>query len=100
MGRARAALATVKSRVEFFGKRPQDIAKPSAPVDHSILICAPITGTIVDRKVGPGKYIKTVAAEPLFLISDLNTLWVQADIFESDLAFIHLGTLVEITVEA
>jgi len=29
-----------------------------------------------------------------------NTLWVQADIFESDLAFIHLGTLVEITVDA
>jgi cobalt-zinc-cadmium efflux system membrane fusion protein len=98
--RAEATLATVESRLELFGKQPQEIERPGAPVDRSIVIRAPISGTVVDRKIGPGQYIRPDAAEPLFLISDLTTLWVQADVFESDLALIHLQAPVEIIVEA
>ena len=100
VGRARAALATVESRVDFFGKQSQDIANPGAPVDRSILICAAITG-YDGRSQGWARPVhKTRCRRPVFLVSDLSTLWVQAGIFESDFAFIHLGTSVEITVGA
>jgi len=98
--RAAATLATVESRLEIFGKRPQDITRSDSSVDRDILICAPISGTIVDRKVGPGQYVRPDAADPLFLISDLTSLWVLADVFESDLALVRLQTPVEISTEA
>ncbi len=98
--RAQAALAAVESRIEIFGKEPKDFALDGAALDSSIVIRAPISGTIVDRKIGPGQYVKPDTAEPLFLISNLTTLWVQADVFESDLAYVHVQAPVEITVAA
>jgi len=61
---------------------------------------APIAGTIVDRKIGPGQYVKPDMPDPLFMISDLTTLWVLVDVFESDVAAIHLNMPVEVAVSA
>jgi len=57
-------------------------------VDRSIVIRAPISGTVVDRKIGPGQYIKPDAADPLFLISDLTTLWFSRRFLKSGLSII------------
>jgi cobalt-zinc-cadmium efflux system membrane fusion protein len=65
-----------------------------------VTIKAPISGTIVDRKIGPGQYIKADAPDPLFLISDLSTVWVVADVFESDLLQLRNRAPVEIHIDA
>ena len=39
-------------------------------------------------------------AAPLFVISDLNQLWVQMDIFEKDIGLIHVGATVLLQVPA
>lgn len=101
--RANAAQALIESRLVIFGKTPQEIAKlgdQAAPIDRRVKIFAPLTGTIVERKVGPGQYIKPDALDALLLISDLSTLWVWGDVYESDMAHVHLGTPVQITVAA
>jgi cobalt-zinc-cadmium efflux system membrane fusion protein len=69
-------------------------------VDSRVEIRAPFSGTIVERKVGPGQYAKLDAQEPLLLISDLSTLWVQADVYESFLANVRVGAPVSITMAA
>jgi cobalt-zinc-cadmium efflux system membrane fusion protein len=98
--RADAALAAVESRLALFGKNPQEIANLGQRVDQLVTLRAPISGTIVDRKIGPGQFVKPDAPDPLFLISDLTTLWVLADVYESDVALIHQNMPVEVTVEA
>lgn len=98
--RAQAALSVGQAKLELFGKAPGDIARTKATVDRRLTIVAPISGTIVDRQVGLGQILKTDASAPLFQISDLSALWVQADVFESDLANIRLGSPVAISVES
>jgi len=98
--RAMAALAVAQSRLMIFGKTPGDIARLNAGVDRTLIIAAPITGTVVDRQVGPGQILRTDAPTPLFQISSLSTLWVHGDVFESDLPYIRLGAPAEIRVDS
>lgn len=94
--RSQAAVAAAEHRLRLFGKEPDE----TTTVDPRVTLRAPIGGTIVDRKVGPGQYVKPDTPDPLFLISDLSTLWVLVDVYESDVAAIHLNMPVEVTVSA
>ncbi len=95
------ALTAVEQRLLLFGKDPQDITNLGDRVDRQVTLRAPLAaGTIVDRKIGPGQYVKPDLPDPLFLISDLSTLWVLVDIYESDAAAVHLNMPVEISVTA
>jgi len=100
--RAEAAVKFVESRLAIFGKNAGQLieASNSDGPDRRVVIRAPISGTIVERKVGNGQYVKPDTPEPLFMISDLSTVWVIADVFESYLARIRVGQSVEITVPA
>jgi membrane fusion protein, heavy metal efflux system len=97
--RAQAKVTFVESRLSLFGKNPSQLGG-DANSDRRVVIRAPISGTIVERKVGSGQYIKPDTPEPLFMISNLATVWVLADVFESYLASIRVGQPVQITVPA
>jgi cobalt-zinc-cadmium efflux system membrane fusion protein len=101
--RTEAAVTIVEHKLALFGKDRQEIARlaeqPGA-IDRRVVIRAPLSGTIVERKVGPGQYVKSDAADPMFLISDLSTLWVMADVYETMLPKIRVGTPVQISVAA
>ena len=60
------------------------------------VIRAPIEGTVVEKLVTPGQLIQagTTAA---FTIADLSTVWVMANVFESDLALVSAGETATIT---
>lgn len=99
--RADAAVALYENRLALFGKDSREIAQiekqPPGAIDRRVVIKAPISGTIVDRQVGPGQYVKPDVPNPLFLIADLSSLWVLGDIYESFLPHIRVGTPVQIS---
>lgn len=98
--RADAAVALYENKLLLFGKDQREIAQiekqPPGAADRRIVIRAPITGTIVERKVGPGQYLKPDAPDPLYLIADLSSLWIMGDVYESFLPHIRVGTPVRI----
>lgn len=102
--RAQSAVSVVRNRLALLGKSPAEIDKlessPPDQVDRQIAIRAPIGGTIVDRKLGLGQYIKPDSQDPLYLISDLSTVWVAADIYETDLPAVRAGAPVDIRLAA
>ncbi len=102
--RATSAVLVIRNKLSLFGKSPEEIQKLEESVndqiDRRIEIRAPLAGTIVDRKVGPGQYVKPDTPDPLYLIGDLSTVWVNADIYETHLAAIRVGAPVTITVAA
>jgi hypothetical protein len=53
---------------------------------------------VVERKVTRGQYVN--AGDTLFTVADLSTVWVKADVYESQLAEVKTGQAVEITSEA
>ena len=65
--------------------------------DH-IIVHAPLSGTIIARHIYTGEYVKT--GDPLFSVSDLSKLWLNAHFFESDLAWIKPGQEAEFSLQA
>ena len=60
------------------------------------VIRAPISGTVVERLITPGQLL-AAGTTPAFTIADLSTVWVMANVFESDLAAVHKGERVSVT---
>ena len=101
--RAEAAVKLVESRIAFFGKDAKEIEQmktQGGTIDRRLTIRAPISGTIVDRKIGPGQFVKPDLPDPMFLISDLSSVWVMADVYESNLSHIRVGAPVQVSVPA
>ena len=98
--RSRGALRVAQARLELFGKTAGAVRRLKAGADRRITIASPISGTVVERQVGPGQVVKPDGTAPLFQISDLSDLWVHGDVFESDLARIRVGAPAKISVES
>jgi cobalt-zinc-cadmium efflux system membrane fusion protein len=61
------------------------------------LIKSPINGFIVEKNLTVGMDIRPDANENLFTISDLKELWATANVYETDIAKIRIGTVAEVT---
>lgn len=56
----------------------------------SVALRAPISGTVTQRHINPGAGVQ--AGEPLFSLADLSTVWVIANVPESQINSLHRGT--------
>jgi cobalt-zinc-cadmium efflux system membrane fusion protein len=63
------------------------------------VIRAPISGTVVEKLVNPGQLIQA-GTTPCFTIADLSTVWVMANVFESDMSSVAAGQSATITTAA
>jgi cobalt-zinc-cadmium efflux system membrane fusion protein len=59
------------------------------------LIRAPITGTLVEKLITPGQLLQA-GTTPCFTVADLSTVWVMANVFESDLPFVAIGDAADV----
>jgi cobalt-zinc-cadmium efflux system membrane fusion protein len=99
---AEVALEAARNRLRILGKTDQEITdfQEKGTIDPATLITAPIAGTIVQRKVGPGQYVGSGATDPVFIIGDLTTVWVVAYIRETEAPMVHVGQAIYFTVLA
>jgi cobalt-zinc-cadmium efflux system membrane fusion protein len=61
----------------------------AAKVVHGV-IRSPIEGTLVERAITPGQLLEA-GSTPCFTVADISAMWVMANVFESDLASVHVG---------
>lgn len=54
-------------------------------------ITAPISGFILSKNIYPNELLRADLTEPLFTISEINEVWAEANVSESDIAKIKLG---------
>ena len=71
---------------------PDDLEK--APSSAEIPLLAPIGGEIVERDVAPGQLLQAGATQA-FIISDMSSVWVLANVYQSDMAAVHVGDQVD-----
>src|ERR1051325_5818138 len=69
-------------------------------VNPLITINAPIDGTVIGRKVGPGQYVRSDVADPLYSVADLTTMWLKANVPETEIANVRVGQELEVRVTA
>ncbi len=92
----------MSNRLRILGRSDEEIEafREKGRIVPETPIHAPIGGTIVQRKVGPGQYVTQSASDPIFVIGDLTTVWLTANIRESDAAKVRLGQPIEFKVLA
>jgi membrane fusion protein, heavy metal efflux system len=64
-------------------------------VSSDIPLLAPLAGEVVERQVGPGQLLQAGATQ-CFTISNMSTVWVLANVYQQDLASVHVGDPVAI----
>jgi membrane fusion protein, copper/silver efflux system len=80
-----------RDRLKLWGiddAQVEEIAKAGKPVTH-LTIRSPIDGHILKKYVREGQYVEQ--GGPLFDVADLSTVWVQAQLYEDDIAFLPAG---------
>jgi cobalt-zinc-cadmium efflux system membrane fusion protein len=68
------------------------------PTDSRGVIVAPFDGVVDSVAIAQGEIVDP--ATPIFTVSDLSTVWVQADVAEKDLGLVKVGDAVEVRVNA
>lgn len=95
---AEADLNAAEQGMKILGiKNPADLAK--APSSAQIPVLAPISGEVVERLVAPGQVVQAGQTQA-FTISDLSTVWVLANVYQSDLAVVRSGEDVVVQTDA
>ncbi|MGA2034082.1 MAG: efflux RND transporter periplasmic adaptor subunit [Thermoguttaceae bacterium] len=74
-----------------------EIASSGKPSPR-LVIRSPQTGYVVEKKIVVGASVE--ARMTLLEVADLSTVWVEADVYEKDIAFLRPGQDAEATVEA
>ncbi len=105
---AEIGLAAVQNRLRILGRTDAEIsALESAPASQRMnpeaVVVAPIAGTVTQRQVGLGQYINSAsngAANPIFAISNLKSVWLIANVRETDAPLMRVGDSVEVRVLA
>jgi cobalt-zinc-cadmium efflux system membrane fusion protein len=95
---AQADLNAAEQGMKILGiKDPSRMA--SAPSSAQIPVLAPISGEVVERLVSPGQVVQAGQTQA-FTISDLSTVWVLANVYQADLAYVRSGEDVVVQTDA
>jgi membrane fusion protein, heavy metal efflux system len=104
---AQTSLEVTRNRLRILGMTDDEIAKfgDTGAVSPHMTIYSPITGTVIQRKVGPGQYINTSsqnssASDPTFVIGDLSTVWLVAYVRETEASNVRVGQALNFSVVA
>ncbi len=102
MRSAEIALAAVRNRLHILGRSDAEIDRLEKvdKIGAETMVNAPINGTVIQRKVGLGQYINVGASDPVFTVGSLDTVWLIANVRESDAPRMKVGQPVEVSVLA
>src|SRR6478609_6998947 len=60
-------------------------------------IKSPVSGIIIQKNIAPNMELRTEDISPVFIVGDLDDVWVMANIYESDITKVKEGYDAEIT---
>jgi Cu(I)/Ag(I) efflux system membrane fusion protein len=92
--------AAMRNKLLLLGVSQQEIdgiAKSGQPSPR-LVIRSPQAGYVVAKKIVAGASVE--AKMTLFEVADLSTVWIEAGVYERDIAFLEVGQEIEATVEA
>ena len=105
---ARAGVERADNHLRYLGLTPEQL--PEAADEHAVKgqgaheeahlieVRSPVAGTIIERTVSAGAVV--TPSDSLYVISDLRSLWVIAQVPEQHLSSLRSGLTVEVSVRA
>jgi cobalt-zinc-cadmium efflux system membrane fusion protein len=99
---AEGALRAARDSMRLFGKTDSEIDRTIADrrVDRTLIVKSPISGLITARNAAPGLFVQPGNAPAPYSVADITTMWMLANVAESDSPFFHVGQKVNVRVMA
>ncbi len=94
---AEADLQSSEQAIRVLGiTNPESIL--TAPSSAELPLLAPLAGEVVERLCSPGQLLQAGGTQ-CFTLSDMNSVWVLVNIYQNDIAYVHVGEDVTIDNE-
>ena len=97
---AEALVASARERLRLWDVTDSQIAalERRGQADPVLTVYAPSSGIVMKREALPGKYVEP--GTTLYEISNLSTVWISADIYESEVVAAKVGQPTTVTFAA
>jgi membrane fusion protein, heavy metal efflux system len=99
---AEGNLRAARDAVRIFGKVDPDIDGIIARrlADPTLVVPSPIDGRITARNAAPGLFVQPGGAPAPYSVANVSTMWMLANVAESDSPALHVGQEVTVNVAA
>jgi cobalt-zinc-cadmium efflux system membrane fusion protein len=99
---AEGAVKAARDAVRIFGKTDADMDRIIADrkIDPVLVVRSPISGRVTARNAAPGLLAQPGTAPAPYTMSDISTMWMLANVAETDFPLLRLGEEVDVTVKA
>jgi membrane fusion protein, heavy metal efflux system len=99
---AEGNLRTGRDAVRIFGKSDAEIDKIVADrrADPTLVVPSSITGRVTARDGQTGLLVQPGNPPAVYTIADINTMWMLANVAESDVPAFHVGQEIEVSLMA
>jgi RND family efflux transporter MFP subunit len=91
-------VAAARQRLLLLGLTAEQVGRlaDASHVVSEVTVRAPGDGVVITRAANPGQVVAT--GQELFVVADLTTVWVIADLYEKDFAAVGVGTDASIVI--
>ena len=88
--------------MRIFGKSDAEIDKIVANrmADPTLVVPSPINGRIVQRNAAPGLFVQPGNPPPPYIVADVDTMWMLANVIEIDSPAFRVGQQVKVKLSA
>ncbi len=99
---AEGNLRAGRDSVRLFGKTEAEIDRIIAQrsADPTLVVPSPIDGRITARNAAPGLYVQPGNAPAPYIVSDIDTMWMLANVAETDSPAFRVGQQVQVKIDA
>ncbi|HZC68611.1 MAG TPA: efflux RND transporter periplasmic adaptor subunit [Nitrospirales bacterium] len=99
---AEGAFKAARDAVRIFGKTDADMNRIIAErkIDPVLVVRSPITGRVTARNAAPGLLVQPGNPPAPYTLADISTMWMLANVAETDFPFLRLGEEVDVSVKA
>jgi membrane fusion protein, heavy metal efflux system len=99
---AEGNLRAGRDAVRIFGKTDAEIDRIIADrkADPTLVAPSPINGRIIARNAAPGLYVQPGSAPAPYIVANIDTMWMLANVAENDSPAFHLGQPVQVRIDA
>lgn len=99
---AEGALRAGRDAVRIFGKSDAeiDMIVKERRADPILVVPSPIDGRITARNAAPGLFVQPGNLPAPYSVADISTMWMLANVAETDVPAFHVGQEVKVSVSA
>jgi multidrug efflux pump subunit AcrA (membrane-fusion protein) len=97
---AESLLEAARGRLRLWGIGQGQISRleRAQQPDLTVVVHSPVSGTVLERHALLGQYV--VEGQDLYLLADLRHVWLQARVYEHELAALRLGQEAVVTLNS